>query len=340
LEIVKESAKTRAESDNDRFSELEKRLCTMEWEAVERWSENDRLSAALAKLIDRNWSQDKKLNQALDRVRDLESRVEGTEALLKESHTNQTALDVEVIGLQQRMEELELEMKWTRGIADQHSASFDDFGAQVEELEAFVDRQEAANTYNEHMFRGLSGRINWSFRREGSLATRISDLEDEVQLESHCCHCPSSGSEVERGPSGWEPRSESVPWPTRADVDREILEDEEMVDMRVRRREIESESLEEEAYELASPATAPSVSLRPVSPLVVSESEETGVSHWGRGPLETGGNMSGTLKGEDPFTWCVTTNPSLNVPTMYPCVLYGFHLFFECIASCSVSCSQ
>jgi len=187
-----------------------------------------------------------------------------------------------VIGLQQRVAELESEVKWTRGIVDQHSASFDDFGAQVEELEVFVDCQEAANTYNEHMFRGLSRRINWSFCREGSLATRISDLEDEVQLESHCCHCPSSGSEVERGPSGWEPRSEHVPWPTHADVDREILEDEEMVDMRARLRETESESelLEEEAYELASPATIPSVSLRPVSPSVASESEET---HWGQG---------------------------------------------------------
>jgi len=59
----------------------------MEWEAVERRSENDRLSAALAKLIDRNWSQDQKLDQALDRVRDMESRVGVTEALLKESHT-------------------------------------------------------------------------------------------------------------------------------------------------------------------------------------------------------------------------------------------------------------
>ena len=114
----------------------------MEWEAVERRSENERLSAALSKLIDRNWSQDKKLDQALDRVRDLESRVEGTEALLKESHINQTALDVEVVGLQQRVTELESEMKWTRGIVDQHSASFDDFGAQVEELEAFVDRKK------------------------------------------------------------------------------------------------------------------------------------------------------------------------------------------------------
>jgi len=252
----------------------------MEWEAVERRSENERLSAALAKLIDRNWSQDKKLDQALDRVRDLESRVEGTESLLKESHINQTALDVEVVGLQQRVEELESEMKWTRGITDQHSSSFDDFGAQVEELEAHVDRQEGTNTYNEHLHRGLSGRINWLFRREESLNTRMSDLEDEVQLESHCCHCPASEPGVERGPSGWEPRAEPIRWPTRADVDREIAEDEEMVDMRVRLREIESESepLEEEAYELASPATAPSVSLRPVSPSVVSESEETGVS--------------------------------------------------------------
>jgi len=30
-------------------------------------------------------------------------------------------------------------------------------------------------------------------------------------------------------------------------------------------------------------------------------------SHWGRGPLETGGNMSGTLNGQDPFTWHVST---------------------------------
>ena len=251
----------------------------MEWDVAAQRSENERLSAALAKLIDRNWSQDKKLDQALDRVRDLESRVEGTEALLKESHFNQTALDVEIVGLQQRVTELESEMKWTRGITDQHSVSFDDFGAQVEELEAFVDRQEAGNSYDEHMFRGLSGRINWLFRREESLNTRMSDLEDEVQLESHCCHCPASEPGVERGPSGWEPRAEPIRWPTRADVDREIAEDEEMVDMRVRLREIESESeLEEEAYELASSAIAPSVSLRPVSPSVVSESEETGVS--------------------------------------------------------------
>jgi len=87
----------------------------MEWEAVERRSENDRLSAALAKLIDRNWSQDQKLDQALDRVRDMESRVGATEALLKESHINQTALDVEVIGLQQRVAELESETLGTRG---------------------------------------------------------------------------------------------------------------------------------------------------------------------------------------------------------------------------------
>jgi len=115
---------------------------------------------------------------------------------------------------------------------------------------------------------------------ETSRRLRAQSGPDKVQLESHCCHCPSSGSEVERGPSGWEPRSEFVPWPTRADVDREILEDEEMVDMRVRLREVESESelLEEEAYELASPATTPSMSLRPVSPSVISESEEAGVS--------------------------------------------------------------
>ena len=252
----------------------------MEWDVVAQRAENDRLSAAMAKLIDCNWSQDQKLDQALSHVRELEERVEGTEALLKESHINQTALNVEVVGLQQRVTELESEVKWTKGITDQHLASFDDFGAQVEELEAFVDRQEAANSYDEHMYRGLSGRINWLFRREEALNTRMSDLEDEVQLELHCCHCPASEPGSERGPSGWEPQTESIPWPTRADVDREILEDEEMVDMRVCLREVESESelLEEEAYELASLATAPSVSLRPVSPSVVLESEVTGAS--------------------------------------------------------------
>ena len=29
--------------------------------------------------------------------------------------------------------------------------------------------------------------------------------------------------------------------------------------------------------------------------------------HWGRGPLETGRNMLGTLKGQEPFTWHVST---------------------------------
>jgi len=69
----------------------------MEWEAVERQLENDWLSAALAKLIDRNWSQDKKLDNALDRVWELEDRVKGTEDALKESHINQTALNVKVV---------------------------------------------------------------------------------------------------------------------------------------------------------------------------------------------------------------------------------------------------
>jgi len=43
LEIVKDSAKTQAESDNDRFSELEKRMCAMEWDVAAQRAENDRL---------------------------------------------------------------------------------------------------------------------------------------------------------------------------------------------------------------------------------------------------------------------------------------------------------
>jgi len=76
--------------------------------------------------------------------------------------------------------------------------------------------------------------------------------------------------------------------------------------------------------------------------------------HWGQGPLETCGNMSGTWKGENTFTCHVTTNPrsgtfhmyfqiflilsltnnqsshfhpSLNVPTMYPHIPCELHLF-------------
>ena len=60
-------------------------------------------------------------------------------------------------------------------------------------------------------------------------------------------------------------------------------------------------------------------------------------SHWGRGHLETGRNMSGTLKGEELFTCHVTANPSLNVPTMYPHIPYRLHFFLSCIASSSVS---
>ena len=67
---------------------------------MERWVENDWLSAALAKLIDRNWSQDKKLDNTLDHVCEMEDQVNTTEDLLKESHINQTALDVKVIDLQ------------------------------------------------------------------------------------------------------------------------------------------------------------------------------------------------------------------------------------------------
>jgi len=78
----------------------------------------------------------------------------------------------------------------------------------------------------------------------------------------------------------------------------------------------------------------------PILNFLCKANRADGTKHWGQGPLETGGNMSGTLKGEDPFTWHVTTNPSLNAPAMYPHIPCGFHLFFESIASCSVSCSQ
>jgi len=201
----------------------------MEWDLVAQRAENDRLSAAMAKLIDRNWSQDKKLDTTLDCVRELENRVKTTEDLLKESHINQTALDVEVIGLQQRVTELETEVKWTRGITDMHSESFNDFGAQVEELESFAKRQEAYNQRNNDMTRGLSGCLLWSFRHRESLGVRISDLEEEAQLESHCSHCPVLESEMERGPSGWTARTDTIQWPTRGDVERAIQEDEEMV---------------------------------------------------------------------------------------------------------------
>ena len=114
-------------------------MTTVERDLVAQRAENDRLSAAMAKLIDHNWSQDKKLDTALDRIRELENRVKVTKDLLKESHINQTALDIEVIGLQQRVTELETEVKWMRGITDMHSESFNDFGAQVEELESFAE---------------------------------------------------------------------------------------------------------------------------------------------------------------------------------------------------------
>ena len=117
------------------------------------------------------------------------------------------------------------------------------------------------------MTRGLSSRLLWSFRHRESLAVWISDLKEEAQLESHCSHCPASESEVERGPLGWTARTDTIQWPTRGDVERAIQEDEKMVEMRMRQMEaeIESEALEE-AYELASPATTQSMSLRPVSP--------------------------------------------------------------------------
>ena len=218
------------------------------------------------------------------------------EDLLKESHINQTALDVKVIGLQQWVAELESEVKWVKGIANQHSESFNDFGAQVEELESFAERQEVYNTQNGEMIRGLSSCLLWSFRHCKSLGVWIADLEEEAQLESYCLHCPASESEIERSPSGWTPQRHTIQWPTQDDVERAIREDEEMVEMRMRQmdEEIESESTEE-AYELASPATTHSMSLRPVLPLE-GESEVEGASistckttHWGQGPVYQAG---------------------------------------------------
>jgi len=159
-----------------------------------------------------------------------------------------------------------------------HSESFDNFGAQVEELESFVERQEVYNKRNNVMTCGLSGCLLWSFHHRESLGVRISDLEEEAQLESHCSHCPALESEIERGPSGWTAHTDTIQWPTQADVERAIREDEEMVEMRMRQAEAEAKSeISEEVYELASPATTWFMSLRPVSPSE-GESEVEGAS--------------------------------------------------------------
>jgi len=60
---------------------------------------------------------------------------------------------------------------------------------------------------------------------------------------------------------------DTIQWPTRGDIERAIQEDEEMVNLRMRQREVETESeISEEAYKLTSPATTRSMSLCPVSP--------------------------------------------------------------------------
>ena len=41
-----------------------------------------------------------------------------------------------------------------------------------------------------------------------------------------------------------------------------------------------------------------------------------------------------------PMFLTLSFNPSLNVPTMYPHIPCGLHLFLSCIASCSISYSQ
>jgi len=158
-------------------------------------------------------------------------------------------------------------VKWAKGITNQHSESFNDFGAQVEELESFAERQETYNAQNGEMIRGLSGHLLWSFRHRESLGVQISNLEEEAQLESHCSHCLALELEIERGLSGWTPQRHTIQWPTRGDVERAIQEDEEMVEMMMCQMDEEVESeLAEEAYELASLATTRSMSLRPVSP--------------------------------------------------------------------------
>jgi len=132
----------------------------------------------------------------------------------------------------------------------------------VEELESFAERQEVYNEQNNAMTHGLSGRLLWSFCHHKSLGVRISNLEEEAQLESHCSHCPVSESEIEQGPSGWTAHTDTIQWLTRGDVERVIQEDEEMVEMRMRREEAEAKSeLLDEAYELASLATTRSMSL-------------------------------------------------------------------------------
>ena len=239
----------------------------MEWDIVAQCVENNCLLAAMAKLIDCNWSQDKTLDDTLDHIWELESQVKMTEELLKESHVNHTALDVEVIGLQERVKKLELEMKWTRGISDMHTESFDSFGAQVKELEKFIKEQEEYNHHNTIMTRGLSHHCLWGFHHHESLGACISDLEREAQLESHCSHCPMMDSEIKRGLSGWTACTDTMQWPTQEDCKRQVREDDKLVKTKIRQEDVEDElEILEEPYKFASPATTQSMSTCPVSP--------------------------------------------------------------------------
>ena len=71
---------------------------------------------------------------------------------------------------------------------------------------------------------------------------------------------------------------DTMQWLTQEDCKRQVQEDDEMVEARIRWEDAEdAEEISEEAYKLASPATTRSMSLHPVSPLE-GESEVDGAS--------------------------------------------------------------
>jgi len=108
-------------------------------------------------------------------------------------------------------------------------------------------------------------------------------LEMDIQLESHCSHCPVGDSEIAHGPSGWTACMDTMRWLSWEDCTRQVQEDEEYVEAWIRLENVVTESeISEEPYKLASPATTRSMSLHPVSPLE-GELEVDGVSITTRG---------------------------------------------------------
>jgi hypothetical protein len=182
--------------------------------------EAERLDGAVRRLSDQSWSQGQTIARQDQRIKELEGEVLSLKAGAEDQRVNHCALDVAVIGVQERVKDLEKRCDWIQGLHDDHDASLEDFSVRLDNAEEVLEKQEEDwkkydrdQKWNIIMAQSGSQRHHFLRRKVEQLAFSVSDVEETLMREIHCSHCLCGDGEtignLPRDVSGWEPRYQS-----------------------------------------------------------------------------------------------------------------------------------